>query len=203
MEILNFFKGKYFYNLLSLLSGFLLCLFMTKQQCVYIPTEYKTVDTGGWVQHHYDTIFTVIEKEVPVPYPVYKKITEIPDWVRDSLEKGQFAIKIDTIMREDTILIGMNYYEDSIRTEDYELKWKAETFGFLTSMTPEITVYSKTVDRWQVKEVPRKYNWTVGVGVSNQLNFKGSFGYKGWMVEPEFSKEMKFNQLYLTKQFQF
>lgn len=203
MEFLNFFKGKYFYNLLSLLSGFLLCLFMTKQQCVYIPTEYKTVDTGGWVEHHTDTIVKIVEKEVPVPVTLYKRVETIPQWVRDSLANTNWTIHSDTIMIEDTVLIGLNYYEDSIRTEDYELKWKAETFGFLTSMIPEITTYNKVIDRWQTKEVPIKYNWTAGIGVSNELNIKGSFGYKGWMIEPEFSKEFKFNQLYLTKQFQF
>ena len=203
MEFLNFFKGKYFYNALSLLSGFLLCLFMTKQQCVYIPTEYKTIDTGGWVEHVVDTVVVVVEKEVPVPVTLYKRVETIPKWVRDSLANTNWTIHTDTIMVEDTVLIGLNYYEDSIRTEDYELKWKAETFGFLTSMTPQVTTYNKTVDRWQIKEVPVKYNWTVGVGVSNELNFKGSVGYKGWMIEPEFNKEFKFNQLYLTKQFQF
>lgn len=200
---MEFFKSNFASYIIVFLTGFLACLIMTKNSCVYIPKEYDVIDTGGWVEHNYDTIVQIVEKEVPVPYPVYKKISEIPQWVQDSLMNGKWSIQLDTVMLEDTVMIGLNHYEDSIRTEDYELKWQAETYGFLTSMVPQITIFKDSLVTYQPIVKLRKPTWVATTGISNTLNYKVGIGYKGWMIESEFQDKLKFNQIYLTKQWYF
>lgn len=204
---MEFFKSSLATYITTFLLGFLTCLFMTKKQCVEIPSKIEFVDTGGWVQH--DT--SIVYVEVPKPYPVVRKVSEIPQWVRDTLTKLNFiptltvTDSLDSLFND--LVVPINHYEDSLFTDEYTLRWKAETFGFLTSMVPEVTVHKTVVERWDTREQiiykNKKPNWNIGIGASNLLNYKFSVGYKGFNLEPEFNKSFKFNQVYLTKQFTF
>lgn len=205
---MEFFKSNWATYITTFLLGFLCCLYMTKSKCVSIPENIEFVDTGGWVEHSYDTVVQVIEKEVPVPYVVTKKVVEVSQWLIDSLKQSSWSTYVDSLVVDSNLVeIDINHYEDSIQTDKYKLTWKAETFGFLTSMVPEVEVYcdSIIVNRWHTKEVPTRFKprWTIGAGVSNRLNYKFSAGYKGFLIETEFHDKFKFNQVYLTKQFSF
>lgn len=198
---------------ITFLAGFLCCLYFTKWGCV--EPKIKEIDTGGWIQHHYETIHDTILQDVPKPIVIYKTRKEIKvagdtiwtyvPYVSGKLDTFDLDVPEDSlVVYQDTSLIPINYYEDSIKTKDYELKWKAETFGFLTSMVPEVTVFkdSMSIDTNYIKRLVKQPKWTIQAGISNRLNYKVGAGYKGWLIESEFHN-LKFNQVYLTKQFQF
>lgn len=235
--MLDFINNKYFSYTISTLVGFLLCLLLTKQGCVDTPV--KIIDSGGWVEHSYDTVFQVqiITKEIPKPVIKYVKIKDIQKQIdttdvgrygdtfvyhlpKDSFDLFQIVYDSeDSILNEiDTININVtdsvetetipiNHYEDSIFTKDYTLRWTAETYGFLTSMIANVQLNPNSNQPRSpvIINNKNKYNWTIGAGISNQLNLKASVGYKGWLLEGEFANNNKynFNQLYITKQFQF
>lgn len=202
---MEMFKSNLASYVVTFLLGFLCCLYFTKWGCV--ESKIKEIDTGGWIQHHYDTVKTIVDRPVPIPTIVYKTKKEIQYILAPDTFDLDLGLPEDSLLIvADTSLIPINYYEDSIKTSEYEFKWKAETFGFLTSMVPEITIFqdSITIDSNYIKRLMKKVKptWTIQAGLSNRLNYKLGMGYKGWLIESEFHN-LKFNQLYLTKQWQF
>lgn len=193
-------------NIFLFLAGFLSCLYLTKSKCVYVPDNIQIVETEKFV-FKTDTLVQIITKEVPKPVYIYKKVTDIPKWILDSLNtKDKWLVKTDTFFK-DTLLIGINHYEDSVKTEDYELKWTAETFGYLTSMIPELTIY---IDSTVVSDnnpvpvtIPSKNHIDVSLGISTLGHFKPGLGFNGWMIEPEltYTDKLKMPQIWLSKTF--
>jgi len=203
-KITSIFNSKYFNNTIFALGGFLLCLYLTRSNCVQVPTKTEVID-NTWVEHHTDTVYSTIIKEVPKPVIIYKTVQEIPETIQDSIIAMSKRFGKDTVYT-DTSQIALNYYQDSIITDDYQLTWTAETFGFLTSMVTNVDVFKDstvtTVTKTERVTEFRKPNFSLGAGISSRLNYKLSAGYKGWMVEVELDKQ-KFNQIYLTKIFHF
>lgn len=208
-KILGYFKNFKLSLPISFGTGFLVCLYLFKGGCIETPTKTEVIDNGGWVEHHVDTIYQEVIKEVPVPTYVYRKVTELPGWVQDSLSKKTW-VQTDTIYVDEEVAIGINHYEDSIATKDYELKWKAETFGYLTSMVPSVTVFKDSIvcpEPILVQPKHTKFAINAGVSVMQNKQFelgaKFGVGYKGWMVETSLNKEFELNNIYLTKTFNF
>lgn len=201
--------------LISFAGGFLVCLYMTRQGCVETPSETEVLN-NVWVEHHPKTIRDTVIITIPKPVVVYKKLKDAPEWLLDSLNRlTEFR---DSLLYVDTTDIALNHYSDSIQTPEYKLIWTAETFGWLTSMVTDVSIFS---DTFNLKPLPpanlnpvrivpvgttpvyKTKNYMIGAGISNLLNYKFSAGYKNWILEAEFDKTHKFNQVYLTKQFSF
>lgn len=170
------------------LLGFLTCLYFTRAKCVDIPIKYDLIETEKRI---FDTIYVKVDKIIPKPTIVYKTLSEFRI---DSIDKIQF-VEVGL----DTSHIPVNHYEDSLKTDKYKLKWSAETFGYLTSMVPELEIYE---DSLVIEPIIKHPKWTISTGISNRLNYKIGAGYKGWILEAEFNK-LNFNQIYITKQFTF
>lgn len=104
---------------------------------------------------------------------------------------------IDTLILKDSISIPfpINVYQDSLLTDDVDLKWKISTAGILIDFDPELTIKRKCPEL-----IPRKdKKWTMTAGVSNRLNWKVGIGYSNWMLESQFNKNGNFNEIYFSK----
>ena len=75
--------------------------------------------------------------------------------------------------------------------------YNIQTLGSLLDFDYNLSFYPQVYIK---KEYINK-KWLGSVGISDKLNYKLGIGYKGWVVESEFDKRSRFNQLYLTKQF--
>ena len=152
--------------------------------CNSKPNPIQIIETEKIV---YDTV------TVPVPQTKYfYKNDTILKVIRDS-----FLREIVRNVPEDSLVpIPFNEYIDSIKSSDYVLKYKVQTFGEMVGFNYSLSFIPRAYI------VPQKAkSWMVGVAVSDRLNYKCGVGYKGWTVETEFNKNLTFNQVYFGKQF--
>lgn len=141
------------------------------------------------------------DRPIPKPYPVYVDLSKQDTVFWDTAENQALRAALDSLKSNypewpvDLGDLRINEYRDSINTDDFNLKYQIKTLGTLVEFSPTIEVFPNTIT------VPIKKNpkFSIGLGVSNRLNYKVGFGYRGWMLEGEFKKG--FNQVYLTKQF--
>lgn len=174
---------------LSGLVGLLVGLVLTDKACIYVPKESKIID-NTWIEHHTDTLVIIQEKKVPVPVTVYKEVSK-EVFYRDTLYRDSGLVTVP-----------FNTYIDSTETSDYKFSYKAEVMGELVTFEPTITLYqdSTVIHKEEQMYIPKTPDWSVTIGVSNKVNFLGSFGYKGWQVGLD-ANPQGINQLFLTKTF--
>lgn len=164
--------------------GLLATLFTSSDGCVRLPSVLPP-----------DTVFVRVPIVIPsTPEVKYRTLKEISSKV-DTLVLEREISRLDSFLRVDTVerIIPVNVYSDSVSQDGVRLDYTIETVGFLLRFEPVISYKP-------VSCVVRP--WTVGMGVSNQLNWKASLGRSGWLVEAEFGQS-GFNEIYLTKQFNF
>jgi len=137
-----------------------------------------------------DTFVQTVQVKVPVPITRYITETDsIFKFITDSIYLDRYVDKDEPI--------PVNQYQDSISTEDYKLKYDIATIGQLLDFKYDLSIYKKTETITKFK--PTK--WTVSSAISTRGNFKVGLGYKGWIAEVEFQKQL--NQVWLGKQFNF
>jgi len=189
-------KQKILNAIISSVIGFLGCLVLTKQGCVYLPEKYVFKD-NVWVEHRTDTLVSVVTKKVPVPITVEKivEIEKIPDWVKN------IKYSVDS-SGDSSFVIPYNIYIDTTKTPDYEFAYKAEVMGEMLSFDSKINIFRKdsSLNKETTNFVPKKPVWTSVVGLSNQLSFQAGLGYKGFSLVADFDR-VGFKQVYLTKTF--
>ncbi len=183
---------------LSGLIGLVTGITLTENGCVYVPKETKIID-NTWIEHHTDTLVIIQEKKVPVPVTVYKQVSK-DYFLRDTLYRDLTTV-IDT-SDADLIAIPFNTYIDSTETSDYKFTYKAEVMGELVTFEPTITLYqdSTVVHKEEQMFIPKTPDWTVTIGMSNKVNFLGSFGYKGWQIGLD-ANPQGINQFFISKTF--
>lgn len=165
--------------------GFILALFVKTDGCGHRPPVDRV-----------DTIIVKLPIVIPSqPKIIYRPLKEIQTVV-DTLKLIQYLTEIDSFLKIDTVVrqIPVNLYIGSVDSGTVKLDYEIETIGFLTKFNPTIT--------YKPVRSPERH-WIVGVGVSDRLNWKASLGRSGWLVEAEFGQAYRFNQVYLTKQFNF
>lgn len=175
--------------------GFGLCLWLTTRGCFSPTKEIKFINTV-----EYKLRDTFIFKEVPVYTPITKVKTKIDSL---TLEKFVEVYKVDTTFIDTSYNMVINQYQDSTETENYKLKWKAETLGYLTNFENEVIITKDSTVQTITKILKPKF--CAQVGISNLLESKVGIGYKGWILEANFEpvNKFKFKQLFITKQFVF
>jgi len=181
---------------ISFAVGFAVCLWLTTRGCFTPAKEIQFINT---VEYKFKDTFVV--KEVPVYVPVVKTKTEIDSVL---LEKFTVIYKIDTTFIDTSYNMVINQYQDSVITNEYSLKYKAETLGYLTNFGAEVIVTKDSTVRTTTKLIKPKF--CAQVGLSNLFQPKIGLGYKGWIFEAEFTpinEKFKFNQFFITKQFSF
>lgn len=173
-------------NILFLITGLIVGYFVGCGQRV------RTIEKNTVVTK-YDTVTSHVEVKIPESRTKYIFLT-------DTIEITKIDSALTKIVHdiEDGGPIPVNEYQDTITTEDYQLRYTIGTIGILKNFNYDVDVYRQTQVLTQVK----KPKWTVGLGLSNQLHYKVGAGYRGWMVESEFRKD-KFNSIWLGKQFNF
>ena len=185
-------------------SGFLLCLFLTKGGCVdtdsakdyvFVSDTVYVKDLNAVAFDYRDTIY--LSKSI-------YKTRYVP--VTDTLVKLLIESYPEYVLIRDTNeqTIPINEYTDSAVGVDYKVRWTSLVHGQLLTMDAKVeTFYSPPP---QVLAKKNKY-WTggLGIGVTNKGNLasKVSFGYRGWLVEPVFDTDFKYDRIYVTKQFNF
>lgn len=164
--------------------GILISMFTTTKGCVQIPYPPRP-----------DTVIVRIPIVIPTrPEIRYRTIKEISKAV-DTLVMEREIARLDSFLRVDSVdrAIPVNVYADSVVQDDVRLDYTIETAGLLLRFEPIISYKP-------ISCVVRP--WTVGLGVSTRMNWKASLGRSGWLVEAEFGRS-GFNEIYLTKQFNF
>lgn len=183
-------------------SGFLACLFFTQKNCVQVPKEYQML---------HDTVFV---QDLDFGYDL-----SVRDTVYKTLVKTKWYPKTDTLVQHvlhlmtDTIreaypnevdfdyanYVPINEYEDSVITDDYKLNWKSSVYGTILTMDMDVKTFEKATPVTK----PKAKNWQaglgLGVGQAGGLYPKASVGYKGWMIEPVFDSNFKYDRIYVTK----
>jgi hypothetical protein len=130
------------------------------------------------------------EVQVKIPIHVTKYVTRedsIFKFITDSIYLDRYVDKDEPI--------PVNEYQDSILTKDYKLKYDISTVGQLLDFKYDLSLFKETPIK------PRVKNWMVSGSVSDKLNFKLGFGYKGWNVEGVLGKNNR--ELFAGKQFNF
>jgi len=124
----------------------------------------------------------------------YRTLKEVSHQV-DTFVLIREIARLDSFLRVDSVdrVIPVNVYVDSVIQDDVRLDYTIETAGLLLRFEPIIAFKPMSC-------VVRP--WTVGMGVSNRFNWKWSLGRSGWLIEAEFGRT-QFNEVYLTKQFNF
>lgn len=175
--------------------GFGLCLWLSTKGCFTPKSEIKYVTTT-----EYKLRDTFVIKEVPVYVPVVKVKTEIDSVL---LEKFVEVYHIDTTFIDTSYNMVVNSYADTLVHNDYTMEYEIETLGYLTDFTTKVMVERDSVVQTVTKLIKPKF--CAQVGLSNLLQPKVGVGYKGWIIEAEFDPidKLKFNQIFLTKQFTF
>lgn len=174
--------------------GFGLCLWLTTKGCFHTK-ETQFINT---VEYRFKD--TILFEKVSVYIPITKIKTEIDSAI---LEKFVEIYKVDTTFIDTSYNMVINQYQDSTETENYKLKWKAETLGYLTNFENEVIITKDSTVQTITKIIKPKF--CAQVGISNLLESKIGVGYKGWMLEANFEpvNKFKFKQLFITKQFAF
>lgn len=176
--------------------GFGICFWLTTKGC-FTPT--KDIQYINTVE--YKIRDTFVTKEVPVYVPVVKVKTEIDSVL---LEKFTEVYHIDSVFMDTSYNMIVNSYEDTLTNQDYTMEYKIETLGYLTDFTTKVMTKRDSVVQTVTKLIKPKF--CAQVGLSNLLQPKVGFGYKGWILEAEFTpvnEKFKFNQFFITKQFIF
>lgn len=164
--------------------GLLVSLFTTTKGCVQIPYPPSP-----------DTVIVRIPIVIPTrPEIRYRTTKEISKTVDTIILEREIA-RLDSFLRIDSVdrVIPVNVYADSVVQDGVRLDYTIETAGLLLRFEPIISYKPMSC-------VVRP--WVVGLGVSNRMNWKASLGRSGWLVEAEFGRS-GFNEIYLTKQFNF
>lgn len=164
--------------------GILVSLFTATKGCVRIPYPPNP-----------DTVIVRIPIVIPTrPEIRYRTIKEISKQI-DTLVLEREIARLDSFLRVDSIdrTIPVNVYADSVVQDGVRLDYTIETAGLLLRFEPIIAYKPMSC-------VVRP--WTVGLGVSNRMNWKASLGRSGWLLEAEFGRS-GFNEIYLTKLFNF
>lgn len=118
-----------------------------------------------------------------------------------------YISKTDTLLKtlNDTLYVTefltdsvpVNVYTGKEETNDFKLEYEVKTLGEMLSFKPTVTTYQKTITEF--KKVQPK--WSISGAISNNLNYKLGFGYRGWTVEGVLGKNNR--ELYISKQFNF
>lgn len=178
-------KSPYIHFIFGLVVGVVLMMGLRFDRC--------KVNTKKVYEIVHDTIVFKVPT-IPKPKIYYRTRLELDTIVQHDkwIEYVNLidSIYLDTTKRD----LPINRYVDCIDQDSVKLDYIIETFGFLTKFEPTLTIKQRNLSQ---------KHWVVGLGLSDKANWKGSIGYKGWMTEIEFSNGYKFNQLYITKQFQF
>lgn len=189
-------------QILPILTAFMLGVLITaNMKCS------KEIVTQSIVQH--DTL-TISQRDTVTEFtPVYKYkvnvkrdsfyIPVVKDFVVDS-------VKTDSVTGEVKVYVdSMNY---QFNQGDVKFNYELHTLGDLLMFSPSITFLplttnslAPTVQSPTYKEV--KKLWTLGIGLSNRLVGKLSFGYKDILLEPALDFQNKNFQVFFTKQFHF
>lgn len=120
----------------------------------------------------YISLMDTLLQQVPLTDTVY-----VPDFSHDS--------------------IPINVYTGTEETNEFKLEYEVKTLGQMLSFKPTVTTFQKTVT--EIKKVQPK--WMISGAISNNLNYKLGFGYRGWTVEGVLGKNNR--ELYIGKQFNF
>ena len=170
---------------LSFLLGLVIgvCLMLTFRR----PSQTERVEV-----YRFDTV------QIPKPMIQYRDRWSVITKVNVSpIEMVRYFDAVKSVIDTPNISIELskipvNCYSDSIDFERGKLKYNIETVGFLSKFEPVVELKPDKI-----------FHWSGVVGVSDKLNLKTGIGYDGWLAEIEFNKKMKFNQLYISKQFKF
>lgn len=182
--------------LFTFILGLILGLWLSTKGC-FSPT--KEIEFVNTVEYRIKDTFVI--KEIPVYVPVTKVKTKIDSVL---LEKFVQTYHIDTTYIDTSYNMIVNWYRDTIITANYSFDYEIETLGYLTGFKNQIAVEQDSVVRTVTKVV--KPRFCAQVGLSNLLQPKIGFGYKGWLLETAFTpinEKFKFNQIFITKQFTF
>jgi len=184
-------------------TGFLACLFLTQKKCVQVPVDRQFIHDTVFVKSLdfvYDYRDTVYIKK-----PIYKtryvpKTDTLVVFMEPDTSYELFKLIPDTVWA-DSEVIPINEYEDSAVGVDYKLKWNASVYGYILTMDAKVQTYQPIPEGPTSVERPKNWQAGLGLGIGQKggLYPKASFGYKGWMVEPVFTSEFKYDRIYLTK----
>lgn len=188
-------------------TGFLACLFLTQKKCVQVAVDRQFIhDTVfvkdldfGYDMDYRDTVY--------IKKPIYKtrwvpKTDTLVVFMEPDTSYELFKLIPDTVWAEQEV-IPINEYEDSAVGVDYKLKWNASVYGYILTMDAKVQTFHPISEGPSNTPASRPKNWQAGLGLGigngGGLFPKASVGYKGWMIEPVFNQDFKYDRIYLTK----
>ena len=196
MEMIKLLVTRIVPYLVFLVGGILIGLSFCKTGC-------GTKGGSSIVRDTLVKIDTAWIPSIPLPAPQPKVIVKtkiITDSIIDSLYFPQITYEYvhDTVLEN----VAVNYYEDSLFTDSHIIICAMNISGTLESLDHKIKlredyVYPVVKETYYEKQKP---NWTIGAGLSNELSYKASVGYKGFNLEPAFNSN-GFREIFLTKTF--
>ena len=184
--------------------GMFSCWMIVRSPGCYAGGGPDQIDTMYVFQQPINNIHSIRDSALAYPVTVYKPVEYIPQWIFDSLSRPE-RLHIERIYIKDSTHVAVRQYNDSVRTENYFMKYRAEVLGgYLTALNHDVTIFKDSIVHEKVKNIRKVPNFSIITGAGVQLDgrifYSGGASYKNWIVEAEMNGR-RLHQLNLKRQF--